>query len=208
MLTRCDHETSCGNRITCGMNLVSKIVEIQIPFNLEECLFPQLLTDVNCLKFIDLKTLSNLLPVILLGREQMTHKLRLKKALCKDFLPPDLLKVNFKQRALIFANWLTLNGSMDRAMSDQTQMQTLPSFENKDHSFQTFHLKPVKNNIRLLTDLLVFPGHLTSCSGTSYDLSLVCFVNVLLAPSSLELLSMYSKWSQQKWPYNLSGDVP
>lgn len=85
-------------------------------------IFLQLLTDVNCLKFIDLKALPHLLPVTLPHTEQMTHKLKLNKTLCKDFLPLKLLKVGIELWALILANWFTLNNSMGRALSDQTQM--------------------------------------------------------------------------------------
>lgn len=62
-----------------------------------KCIFLQLFTIVSCLKFIDLKALPHfLLPVTLPHKEQMTHKLKLKKTPCKDFLPLELLKVVFE----------------------------------------------------------------------------------------------------------------
>lgn len=78
------------------MHLVSEIVEIQIPFDHGKVCFSPLLTDVNCLKFIDLKVLPHLLPVTLPRTEQMTHTLKLNKTLCKDFLPLELLKVGIE----------------------------------------------------------------------------------------------------------------
>lgn len=75
---------------------MSKIVEIQVRFHLKECLPP----DIKQCQLPGILSISRFFPilllVILLGREQMTHKLKLKKAVCKDFLTPDLLKVNFK----------------------------------------------------------------------------------------------------------------
>lgn len=61
---------------------------------MEKRVFLQLLTDVNCVKFIDVKALPHLLPVTLPPTEQMTHKLKLNKVLCKDFLPLGLLQVS------------------------------------------------------------------------------------------------------------------
>lgn len=56
-------------------------MEIQISVDRGEAYFPQPLTSVNCLKFINLKALPHLLPVPLPHTEQVTHKLKLNETL-------------------------------------------------------------------------------------------------------------------------------
>lgn len=56
-------------------------MEIQISVDRGEAYFPQALTSVNCLKFINLKALPHLLPVTLPHTEQVTHKLKLNETL-------------------------------------------------------------------------------------------------------------------------------
>lgn len=77
------------------MNLVSKVVEIQIPFDHGEAYFSPAINQCQLPEIYQFQGSPHLLPVTLPPTEQMTHKLKLNKVLCKDFLPLGLLKVSF-----------------------------------------------------------------------------------------------------------------